>query len=125
MTDEDERGMTDEDECGMTDEDERGMTDEDERDREAFWNSVIATPIGRKFIWEFLAMDCHFEETRFSVGPNGFPQSESTWFEAGRQDIGQRLAKSLQKRCRDLYLVMLDENDPAFARPRKREVKNG
>jgi hypothetical protein len=96
-----------------------------EQEREAFWRSVMADPIGRRAIWEFLTLDCHFEETRFAVGPNGFPQSESTWFEAGRQEVGQRLAKSLQKRCREGYLAMLDENDPAFAKPRKRGVKNG
>jgi len=95
----------------------------EEQERAAFWQSVMADPVGRRIIWQFLTLDCHAFETRFAVGPNGFPQSESTWFEAGRQEVGQRLYKSLLKRCRDSVFVMHDENDPDFAKP-KNKVKN-
>lgn len=95
-----------------------------ERDRQDFWRSVMADPIGRKQIWDFLSLDCHAFETRFSVGPNGFPQSESTWFEAGRQEVGQRLHAMLFKTCRELVGAMHDEHDPRFA-VRKGKLKNG
>ncbi len=98
--------------------------EQEEQERIAFWASVMGDPVGRRVMWQFLTLDCHAFETRFAVGPNGFPQSESTWFEAGRQEVGQRLYKSLLKRCRDSVWAMHDECDPDFAIKRRRGVKN-
>ncbi|MEO6783453.1 MAG: hypothetical protein ABI196_21600 [Bradyrhizobium sp.] len=59
----------------------------------AFWRGVFADPVGRSEMWELL-QKCHTFEERFACGPNGFPQPEATWFEAGQQSFGLRLYQS-------------------------------
>ena len=95
--------------------------DEEER---AVWRNIMGDPIARRVIWSFL-QDLHFEETRFACGPNGFPQSEATWFHAGMQEGGRLLHRRLERNCRELVWAMHDEHDPYFAVKRRREVKNG
>lgn len=90
-----------------------------------FWRAVMADPVGRRVLWVFLAFDCHAFETKFACGPSGFPQPEATWFQAGQQQVGDRLYKTLLKHCRESVAVMHDEHDPDFAKPRRRRMKNG
>ena len=82
----------------------------------AFWTMVLSTPTGRHEIWRILT-SCGTFEQRFACGPNGFPQVEATWAAYGEKDFGQRLFKMLLRCDRDGVFLMLDENDPTFARP--------
>ena len=86
----------------------------EEKEIAEFWHGVMSDSVGRRVIWKFLAEDCHAFETRFPCGPTGFPHSEATWFQAGQQEIGQRLHMALGKNCRDLLFLMHDEHDPNF-----------
>ena len=83
-----------------------------------FWSAMLAHPVGRREIWRLLR-DCHTFEERFACGPNGFPQPEATWFEAGQQAFGQRLFQSLILMDREATFHMMDEHDPRFAQPKR------
>ncbi len=78
-----------------------------------FWREVLSDPVGRAEMWELLA-SAHTFETRFACGPNGFPQPESTWFQAGEQDYGLRLFLKWQVMDPAGTLLMLQEHDPRF-----------
>jgi hypothetical protein len=93
-----------------------------ELEAKAFWKSVFADPVGRREIWGLLAQAHPFEE-RFACGPNGFPQTEATWFHAGEQALGLRIFQSLSIIDREGVFKMLDEYDPRFAsaKPTKRK----
>jgi hypothetical protein len=85
-----------------------------ERQEIEFWKSVMATEVGRRAIWKLLDA-AHTFDARFACGPNGMPQPEATWFEAGRQDLGFRFYHMLARNDRVLILKMHDENDPYYA----------
>lgn len=87
------------------------------REAREFWQSVFASPVGRREMWGILQAGHAFEE-RFACGPNGFPQPEATWFHAGEQAFVQRLGMSWSVLDRAGYFLMLDEHDPRFAKPR-------
>lgn len=82
----------------------------------AFWNMVLSTHTGRHETWRVME-SCHTFEERFACGPNGFPQSEATWFHAGEQAFGQRFFKMLLRVDPEHVIQMLQENDPTFVRP--------
>lgn len=82
----------------------------------SFWIMVLSTATGRHEVWRIIASCGTFEE-RFACGPNGFPQPEATWFQAGEKSFGQRFFKMLLRIDRDGVFKMFDENDPTFARP--------
>ena len=92
----------------------------EEKEIAEFWHGVMSDSVGRRVIWKFLAEDCHAFETRFPCGPTGFPHSEATWFQAGQQEIGQRLYQALLQRCREGVWQMHDDMDPRFAKTKKR-----
>jgi len=98
--------------------------DRRQEEAEEFWQRVFADPIGRREMWGLL-QTTHAFETKFACGPNGFPQPESTWFEAGIQSIGDRLWKSWLLMARDGALLMQDEHDPRFAERAKRKAPIG
>jgi hypothetical protein len=81
-----------------------------------FWAGVLATPTGRAEIWALLT-DAHTFSTRFSCGPNGFPQTEATWYELGAQQWGLRFYQTLMIRDRAGVFAMHDQCDPRFAKP--------
>ena len=81
-----------------------------------FWKRVFADPIGRQEMWALLTAAHAFEE-RFACGPNGFPQTEATWFHAGEQSLGLRLYRSWAKIDREGVFKMHDEHDPRYSRP--------
>ncbi len=83
---------------------------------EEFWKRVLSDPIGRREIWQLL-QTCHTFETKFGVGPNGFPNSEATFFHQGEQAIGQRLYQSLSIIDRAAVFKMHDEHDSRYAKP--------
>jgi hypothetical protein len=61
------------------------------KESEEFWQRVFADPVGRREVWRLLQAGHCFEE-RFACGPNGFPQTEATWFHAGEQAFVQPLS---------------------------------
>lgn len=81
-----------------------------------FWRAVLTDSIGRCEVWRLL-QDAHTFETRFACGPNGFPQPEGTWFQAGQQDFGLRLYQKLLALDPVLVMTMHRENDPRFMPP--------
>ena len=92
---------------------------------ESFWRSVLGDAIGRREIWAILQTAGTFDE-RFSVGPNGFPQSEATWFSAGQKALGLRIYHSLLVRDHQNVYQMHLENDPRFTKikPKRRRLNN-
>lgn len=89
----------------------------DRRDESgAFWRQVFSTPSGRREMWGLLNAANTFT-TKFGCGPNGFPQPEATWFNAGERAYGQRLYHSWLILDRDGVNKMLDEHHPDFKKP--------
>lgn len=86
-----------------------------QRQTDEWWRRTLADPVGRREMWGIIQQECHAFEERFACGPNGFPQAEATWFEAGRQSVGQRLFQTLFMRDPVNAMLMLAENDPRFA----------
>ena len=83
-----------------------------------FWRSLLANPIGRKVLWDFLNNQCHIFEDRFACGPNGFPDQQATWFHAGEKSVGMRLYRTLLRTDLDGVREMHREYDSAFADPK-------
>jgi hypothetical protein len=82
-----------------------------------FWSEVFAHPVGRREMWDILKQASAFEE-RFACGPNGFPQPEATWFHAGEQALGQRLFMSWLHMDPQGVILMQQEHDSRFAKPK-------
>lgn len=89
-----------------------------------FWKSILGTEVGRREIWKLLS-DSHTFEDRFACGPNGFPQVEATWFQAGEKSFGQRFWLTLQRYDVDSVLLMHREHDARLGKPNvpRRKVK--
>jgi hypothetical protein len=90
----------------------------EQREAHEFWRGVFASPVGRREMFAIL-QSAHAFEDRFACGPNGFPQAEATWFQAGEHAFGQRLYLTWAKNHRVEILLMHDENDARFADPKK------
>lgn len=100
---------------------EKAVDDRLEGDR--WWAGLIASKVGRHEIWALLT-SCHSFEERFACGPNGAPQPEATWYQAGERDTGLRLYRSLLRIDHEAVHRMHLENDPEFAAvPAKRRGK--
>ena len=84
------------------------------RETDAFWRQTFASEIGRRAMWGLLQAG-HWTETRFAVGPNGFPQVESTWFAAGEQALAQRLHDTWDIIDHEGVYRMKCEHDPRYA----------
>ncbi|SDD94849.1 hypothetical protein SAMN05216337_1017127 [Bradyrhizobium brasilense] len=87
-----------------------------------FWRAVFASEVGRREMFALLQSAHTFEE-RFACGPNGFPQPEATWFQAGEQAFGQRLYQSWARDHRAAVLLMHDENDARFVTTKSKARK--
>jgi hypothetical protein len=81
-------------------------------DRE-FFRLVVASEAGRRFLWAIL-QETHAFETMFPAGPAGFPDPHAAWFQAGKQDTGQRLYQTWHYRAPAETMQMLIENDKRF-----------
>lgn len=90
---------------------------------EEFWKAAISTETGRREIFDLLRQAGTFEE-RFACGPNGFPQPEATWFNAGQKAFGERFYLSLARIDRAAVLAMHDENDARFVKPKARSKRD-
>ena len=84
-----------------------------------FWRRALGSEVGRRELWGVLASAHAFDE-RFACGPNGFPQPEATWFEAGQQALGFRLYLSWLRLAPEGVGLMMAENHPALADPKRR-----
>lgn len=91
-----------------------------------FWSEALKSQIGRREIWKLL-QSAHTFEDRFACGPNGFPQVEATWFQAGEKAFGQRLWLTLQRYDLSGVMLMHSEHDDRLGRPNvpRTKVKNG
>ncbi len=89
---------------------------------EAFWRSALASSPGRRELWRQIAEMRPFDR-RFATGPNGFPQTEATWFYYGQQQAGLAQLRFLMKTDLAAATLMLKENDPYLADPPKRSRK--
>jgi hypothetical protein len=96
----------------------REKREEHASEAERFWRGVLVDPVGRREIWKLL-QSAHTFEQRFACGPNGAPQPESTWFQAGEQSFGLNFYLMLQFIDREGVWRMQDEHDSRYARPAK------
>lgn len=85
-----------------------------------FWTELLSTPLGRREMWGILDSGHAFQE-RFATGPNGFPQPEASWCEAGEQRLAFRLYLSWLRLAPDGVQLMLRENHPALLQAPKRK----
>lgn len=91
-----------------------------QREEDRFWLGVFQSDVGRRCMWKLLAAGHPFEE-RFACGPNGFPQTEATWFHAGEQALALRMYQTWQAKFPLEVMAMLQEHDSRFARTKKDE----
>lgn len=83
------------------------------RAEQAILRGLLAEPEGRRFLWGIL-FAAHTFETRFASGGYGFPIEHEIWFQAGAQDLGQRLYQSWDFADHQGVSLMLRENDSRF-----------
>ena len=84
-----------------------------------FWKAVFADPVGRREMWGILSV-CHPFETKYGIGPTGFPNDKASDAYMAEQQIGLRLFLSWQAMDFDGVSRMVREHDPRFAeKPRK------
>lgn len=88
-----------------------------------FWIGALSSVVGRREFWQLLRDDCHGFAPPFACGPNGFPQPEATWYQAGAYAIGQRLYQRWLRLSPDNIRLMHEENDPVFSA--HRDLKAG
>lgn len=86
---------------------------------DGLWRGVMNLPVGRRAVWTMIIQDCHGFSPPFACGPNGFPQTEATWFQAGQYSIGQRLYQRLMRMAPESVALMHAENDATFIAARR------
>ena len=84
-----------------------------EREDNEWWLAALRSEVGRRCLWSLLS-DAHAFEERFACGPNGFPQPEATWFQAGEQNFGLKFYHRLLMRDPLAVSALHRENDPRF-----------
>lgn len=70
-----------------------------------FLRRILDDPIGRRWLWELMAIDCHVNEPRMS------PDSHVNAWWAGEREVGLRLMRALRHASPELFTVMLTEHD--------------
>jgi hypothetical protein len=102
---------------------QRKRVDNEAEQASKFWRDLFSTQVGRREMWKLLRM-AQPDGTPFSpvfpCGPTGFPDPNAAWFRAGQYAIAQGYYQHWLQIDRDGTLLMLDEYDPRFAKPRKR-----
>lgn len=84
-----------------------------------FWKACLASPVGRRCLWQMLERAQIYNE-RFASGPNGFPNPEATSYYRGQRDFGLNLLRSWEKLDLAGVMTMRKEHDPVLAEPLKR-----
>lgn len=87
---------------------EREQVEEDKH-----WRQQLASKIGRRAIYRMFEQ-AKMWETPFAVGPNGFPQPDATWFQAGQRELARGIHDKFQLLDHAMVYLMLVENDPRF-----------
>ncbi len=103
--------------------DRRRRADIEQENAERFWRAVLSDPTGRRELWKIIQAGHAFEE-RFACGPNGFPQPEATWFQAGEQAFALRLYQGWLALDPEAVILMHREHDHRF-KPKKQPKKAG
>ena len=95
----------------------------DKENERNFWKRSLADPVGRRAIWDILTSLGTFED-KYGVGPNGFPNPESTWAAYGQKSFGLRFYRTLMLADREGVGRMHDECDADFIvrQPRRNRV---
>lgn len=89
-------------------------------EEEQFLRAVLKDQVGRRVLWGILSA-AHTFDTRFAVGPAGFPDPNATWFHAGEQALGQGLYHKWMTIDPQAMFLMLAENDSRFSGDKKRK----
>lgn len=89
-----------------------------ENEGERFWRGVLAERLGRQEIYRLLQAG-HAFETVFAASPTGFPNQCATDHARGAQDYVMRWYFKLAQIDRAAVLLMHDENDPRFPKPKR------
>lgn len=84
-----------------------------EREDREFFHLMVSSEAGRRFMWSILNEAKPFE-TRFGVGPTGFPDPMATQYYQGEKDLGLRLYHTWLARAPSETTAMLLENDKRF-----------
>lgn len=85
-----------------------------------FWRKVFADPVGRKAMWDLLGT-MHPFETKYGVGPNGFPNDMASVAYMAEQQLGLRLFMTWQIHDMEGVSLMQREYDPRLPKPKKRK----
>lgn len=88
------------------------------KESERFWQAVFGSKTGRREMYKLLR-DCNAFGTNFACGPNGFPQPEATWFQAGQADWGRRMRETWLVRHTEEFAQMLRDHHPDFQKGSK------
>lgn len=84
------------------------------QEEESFWRAVLNDKVGRRVMYRFFTEQCHGHAPPFACGPNGFPNPQATWFQAGQYALGQYLHQRWMLQDPDGLKLMMDEHDPRF-----------
>ncbi len=88
------------------------------RENAEWYRQAFSSEAGRRCLWDILNA-FHPFETNYGVGPNGFPNSQATIGYMAEQQAGLRLYTSWLQLDRAGVLLMQDEHDPRFPKPKK------
>jgi len=89
-----------------------------DRIRKEWWAAALASDAGRAEIWSLLVRAGTFDNP-FQCGPNGFPQSDATFFALGAKSWGQTLYHALIRFDPAAVVLMHAEND---SRPNQLDI---
>ena|ERR1700691_5356500 len=89
-----------------------------DRIRKEWWAAALASDAGRAEIWSLLVRAGTFDNP-FQCGPNGFPQSDATFFALGAKSWGQTLYHALIRLDPAAVVLMHAEND---SRPNQLDI---
>lgn len=93
----------------------------DQTNELSWWKSALATDVGRRIMWDLLELAGTFDD-RFGCSPNGSPDPQATWFNAGKKAFGLSLYHKMMEMEMQSIFFMHKENDPRFL---KRGTENG
>jgi len=97
----------------------------EELEAQAFWKTCLSHPLGRRELWKILSKGHAFKRDRFLSSQTGFPDPNATWFLLGMQDYAEALFYDWQKLDPHGVLLMQQEHDSRFARPKHPKPKRG
>ena len=88
-----------------SDEDQVRKAQQDEADREQDLAFVLSTPRGRRWLFELIHTECHFERINHVPG-----DTHSTAFNEGARAVGASILNAIRDQHTALYFQMLEEN---------------